>query len=169
MKSKGYSLWIVPTGEANNKFTNLIKKLAKEYQAPVFQPHVTLLGDFMYSEEESIEKTKQLVLSQKPFRLNLEKIGYQDFYFRTLFVRAKKNRPLLALHNRAKEIFKKNNIPHYMPHLSILYGTFPRSLKEEIIKEIGRDQSVKFEVNSVHLVKGGAIEDWRIIGEFPLK
>ena len=122
----------------------------------------------MQPEEECIRLTKQVVHGQKPFTINMGEIGYEDFYFRTLFVRAKETEALLALHNRAKEIFKMN-IPPYMPHLSLLYGTFPQTLKEEIIKEIGRNQSTEFEISSVHLVKGGEVEDWRIIGEFPLK
>lgn len=168
MRSKGHTLWLIPTGQAYEKFSNLIKKLAEEYNAPVFQPHVTLLGDFMQPEEECIRLTKQVVSGQKPFTFNMGEIGYEDFYFRTLFVRAQKTEPLLALHNRSKEIFKMD-IPPYMPHLSLLYGTFPVETKEKIIGEIGRNQSTQFEVSSVHLIKGGEVEDWRIIGEFPLR
>lgn len=166
MKSQGYSLWLVPTGQANEKFINLIKKLAKENNAPVFIPHVTLLGDFMFPEEGCIAKTEQMVSGQQPFTIKLGEIDYEDFYFRTLFVRAEKSEPLLALNNRAREIFQMQNTSHFMPHLSILYGTFPNKLKEKIIKEIGRDQSAEFEVSSVTLVKGGEVEDWKIISKF---
>lgn len=168
MKSKGHTLWLIPTGKAYEKFSNLIKKLAKEYNAPVFEPHITLLGDFMQPEEECIELTKQLVSGQNPFIITMDEIDYEDFYFRTLFVRAEKSGTLLNLHNRSKEIFEMN-IPPYMPHLSLLYGTFPVETKEKIIKEIGRDQSAQFEISSVHLIKGGEVEDWQIVGEFPLK
>lgn len=166
MYSKGYTLWLVPSGQVGKRFTNLIKKLAKENQAPVFQPHVTLLGDLLDSEPAVIQKTKQLVSGQKPFIVKLGEIDYEDFHFRTLFVRVEKSDQLLALHERAKEIFQMPNIPPYMPHLSLLYGIFPDELKEKIIKEIGRNQAAEFEVKRVTLVKGGAVEDWEIIGEF---
>ncbi len=169
MQSKGHTLWLMPTGQAYQKFSNLIKKLAEEYNAPVFIPHVTLLGDFMQPEEECIKLTKQLVSGQKPFTIEMEQIDYEDYFFRTLFVRAKKTPELLFLNTRAKEIFQMNGALEYMPHLSLLYGTFPIEIKEKIIREIGRDQSIKFEINSVHLLKGGEIEDWRIVGKFPLK
>lgn len=168
MYSRGYTLWLIPTGETNEKFVNLVRELAAENQAPIFQPHVTLLGDIIISEQEAIEKTKQLVSGQKPFTLNLGEIGYEDFHFRTLFVRAEKTDPLLALHEKAKKIFQKQDIPSYMPHLSILYGIYPVGLKEQIIKGIGKDQSSRFEVKSVHLVKGGEVSDWKIIGEYAL-
>lgn len=167
MKSRGYTLWLIPTGQAYQKFSNLIKKLAEEYNAPVFQPHVTLLGEILVPEPEAIKRTKQLVSGQKPFTINMEEISYEDFYFRTLFVRAEKTEALLALHNRSKEIFKME-IPPYMPHLSLLYGTFPKETKEKIIKRIGRDQSTQFEISRVYLIKGGEVEDWQILREFPL-
>jgi 2'-5' RNA ligase len=167
MQSTGHTLWLMPTGEAYEKFSGLIKKLAAENNAPIFEPHVTLLGDFQQSEEECVRLTKQLVSGQKPFSITMKDIDYEEFYFRTLFVRAEKTEPLLALHNRSKEIFKMD-IPPFMPHLSLLYGTFPVETKEKIIREIGRNQSIQFEVKSVFLIKGGEITDWQILEEFPL-
>ncbi len=169
MQSKGHTLWLIPTGDSFERLSNLIEKLAKQCGAPVFKPHVTLLGEIIQPGEECIKLTKQLVSDQTPFTIEMEQIDYQDFYFRTLFVKAKKTSPLLALHARAKEVFQMNDILPYMPHLSILYGTFPQTLKAAIIKEIGKDQSCQFEINSVHLIKGGEVEDWCIIGEFPFK
>lgn len=168
MQSKGHTLWLIPTGKAYKHFSNLITKLANEYNAPVFQPHITLLGDFMQPVEECIRLTKQVVSGQKPFTISMGEIDYEDFFFRTLFVKANKTETLLNLHNRAKEIFKMDT-PPYMPHLSLLYGTFPIEIKEKIIKEIGRNQSIQFEISSVYLIKGGEIEDWYVVEEFPLK
>lgn len=167
MKSLGHTLWLLPTGTAYDKFENLIKKLAGEYNAPVFQPHITLLGEFMQPQQECIEKTKQLVAGQKPFVVDLQEIGFQDFYFRTLFVYAQKTEPLQNLHNRAKEIFGMPNIPPYMPHLSLLYGIFPQTVKDKIIQEIGKSQFAQFEIKSVFLVNGGEIKNWQIVEEFP--
>src|SRR3972149_1366255 len=114
MKPKGSSLWLMPSGKIYKRFSNLIKKLAKEYDDPVFEPHITLLGEFTDSLEVSAKGANELVSGQKPFTVNLEEIDYQAFYFRTLFVKAKKTQPLLALHNRAKEVFNIQNIPPYM-------------------------------------------------------
>jgi len=157
----------MPTGESYKRFSNLIKKLAKQYNAPVFEPHITLLGDFKQPLDECIKLIQQVVSGQKSFAISMGEIDYEDVFFRTLFVRADKTEPLLNLHNRAKKIFKMG-IPPYMPHLSLLYGTFPIKTKKEIIKEIGKHQSIEFEINSVHLIKGGEVEKWQILGEFPL-
>lgn len=156
--SKGYTLWLMPKDKNYERFANLIKRLAREYGSPIFEPHVTLLGDIELPEEEMIKRTSQLVKGQKPFFVTLKQIDYENFYFRTLFVRAEITEVLQTLHDKAKEIFEKD-IPPFMPHLSILYGNFPQKIKDEIISKIGRDQRATFDVSSVHLVKGGEVEE----------
>ena len=169
MIANGYSLWLMPKGEHYNKLADLIRKLAVEYSAPIFEPHVTLVGEVpQTSEDKVIELTQNLVIGQKPFPVTLNQIDYQDFHFRALFVKAEVTDPLQSLHNRAKQIFGID-IPPYMPHLSLLYGNYPNEVKEKIIAEIGREQRVEFEVDRVHLVKGGKVNDWRVVKEFPFK
>lgn len=167
MKAKGYSLWLMPTGENYEKFASLIKKLAEKNTTPVFEPHVTLLGEVIQSEEDIIRKTEESTSGQKQFPLTLTTIDYQDFYFRALFIKAEITEPLLSLHNRVKEIFGMEDIPSYMPHLSLLYGNFPPSVKEKIIDRIGKDQTTKFTVNGIHLFKtDGEVNVWYRIREF---
>lgn len=166
MISKGYTLWLMPKGEIYNRFADLIKRLGEQYDDPIFEPHVTLLGEILKSEEETIKLTQELVAGQKPFPITLRQIDYQEHHFRTLFVKAEVTESLQDLHNRAKEIFEMD-IPPYMPHLSILYGNYQVGLKKKIISEIGKDQTATFDVSSVHLMKGGKIEGWQIIKDFP--
>lgn len=168
MKAKGHSLWLMPTGEAYDKLSGLIKRLAEEYNAPLFEPHVTLLGKAMQSEEDVLKRAEQLASGQKPFPITLNTVDYQDFYFRTLFVRAERTDLLRALHDRAKEVFAMQDIPDYMPHLSLMYGNFPEAVKEQIIKAVGRDQTTEFTANSVHLFKtDGEVNSWHRVKEIP--
>ena len=168
MRAKAYSLWLIPTGGVYNKFSDLIRRLAMEYSSPIFEPHVTLLGEFMQSEEDVIRKTGQLAEGKEPFPITLTTIDYQDFYFRALFVKAEKTEPLLSLQNRAKEVFGMQNIQVYMPHLSLLYGNFPQTTKERIIEAIGRSHPAQFTVNNIHLFKTGKqVNTWYKVKEFP--
>lgn len=170
MKAKGHSLWLMPTGEVYDKFSALIKRLAGEYNAPIFEPHITLLGEVMQLEEDLLKKAEQLVLGQKPFPITLKTLDYQNFYFRALFVRAERTIPLQALHDRAKEVFGMQNIPDYMPHLSLMYGNFPQSVKDQIIKVIGNNQTTEFTVNGIHVFEtGGEVNKWHMVKEFSFK
>lgn len=167
MKAKGYSLWLIPTGEIYGKFASLIKRLAEENNTPIFEPHVTLLGEIIQSEEDIVRKIEELALDQKQFPLTLTRIDYQNFYFRALFVKAEINESLLSLHNQTKMIIDMQNISPYMPHLSLLYGDLPISSKEKIIEMIGKDQTTQFTVDRIHLFKtDGEVSTWYKIKEF---
>lgn len=168
MRSKGYTLWLMPREEIYIRLEQLIKKLAAEYGGPIFEPHVTLLGDIELPEKEMLWRTEELVKGQKSFPVTLKQIYYEDFYFRTLFVKAEISYMLRTLHDKAKKIFEMD-IPPLMAHLSILYGNYPKEVKEKIIREIGKDQTATFDVNSIFLIKGGEVKEWKIIKGFPFK
>lgn len=166
--SKGYALLLVPKGAIYKKYHGLIKKLAKENNGPVFEPHITLLGEIELPEHEVIKKTAELISAQEPFQIKLDGIGYEDYHFRALFVKAVISPQLQNLHEQAKQIFRME-IPAYMAHLSLLYGNYPIYKKEEIIKSIGSNQASTFEINSIFVQKAGLIKDWKIIKELPFK
>lgn len=170
MIAKGYSLNILPSGKEYESFVRLIKKLAERYGGPVFAPHITLLGQAAEDETTAIKLSEKLTAEQEPFTVILDRVDYEDYYFRALFIYAKKTEPLESLHNMAKKIFNKGNIPPYMPHLSLLYGDFPISLKEKIISEIGKEMNTTFTVNSVWLFKTeGLANEWYPVKEFIFK
>jgi len=57
-----------------------------------------------------------------------------------------------------------------MPHLSLLYGDFPRETKRSIIAALGDELAASFEVNKLHLFSTeGEAEDWFIVETFPIK
>ena len=168
MQGKGHSLWFMPTGEAYHKLSGLIKTLAEDYHSPVFEPHVTLLGEVRQSEDEILRRAAQLASGQQPFPIILRTVEFQDFYFRALFVRAESRDPLQTFYNRAKEIFAMPDLPEYMPHVSLMYGNFPPPVKEHIIKAIGRDHTTEFTVSSVHVFNtDGEAHTWSRVKELP--
>lgn len=170
MKTMGYSLWFMPEGEVYKKFSGVIADLSREYSSPKFKPHITLIGQRVEPEEEIIEKTEKLSFLISPFKLRLTTIDYQDYYFRALFVKVEKTEELLEANKKAKEIFQIKDTEKYLPHLSLIYGNFPESLKKKIIQEIGQDFSCEFQARSIHLFKtDGGADAWKIIKQFSLK
>ena len=169
MKARGHSLWLMPSGGIYERMYELIQGLSREYEGPLFEPHVTLLGEVMFSEEDIIRKTKQLLDRQHPFPITLTSIDYQEFYFRSLFVKVKKIPELLTLQTRAKEIFAMQDKLSYMPHFSLLYGNFPKKVKSQIVEILGVNQDLKFVVDRVNLYKtDGEASTWHRVKEFPL-
>jgi hypothetical protein len=55
-----YHLWLKPTGASYEVLAELVGDLAKKLSAPVFEPHVTLLGHLDGSERDYIQRARKL-------------------------------------------------------------------------------------------------------------
>lgn len=169
-KSSGYSIWLMPTGEVYNKLSKILSTLSKKYFSPNFEPHVTLIGELIGSEEEILSKTLYLAGNLRPFNIRLTRVEYLDVYFRSLFVRVEETDDVIDANKKARKIFNRPTDSEYMPHLSLLYGMFTVEEKEKIISCIRKEFNVNFEVKSIHLFStDGEPKDWYRVKEFPLK
>ena len=134
-----YHLWLMPFGEAYPLLAATIAELSRRHGAPIFEPHVTLLGDLPGSEEEIVPKVQE-------------------------------TSAVMEANIRGKRIFNQPNDPPYRPHLSLLYGSYPVSLKARIIADLPSFQGVHFAVTTLHLIRAESTnpKEWHRIHAFPL-
>jgi 2'-5' RNA ligase len=167
-----YSLWLLPEGDIFEKLNALISGLASKYDAPPFEPHITLLGGLRGPEQKIIPATALLAAALESFSVTLTHLEYRDMYYMCLFVLLEKTRDVMDAHFLAQKILDtfiaRENI-EFIPHLSLMYGDFPVPLKKEIIKDIGAEMNLSFTVNSIYLFStDGGPGDWHRFKEFPL-
>jgi 2'-5' RNA ligase len=83
-------------------------------------------------------------------------------------MRVEETSTLLEAHTLARKVFHKEEAPPYMPHLSLLYGSYPRSFKEQIIGTMPMSLSVQFTASAVTLFRGegNRPKDWRKVQTF---
>ena len=164
----------MPTGATFVKLAHIISQLSKDYSTPSFEPHITLLGGVIGSEEEIVKKTAQTASMLAPYEILLTQVDYLDEYFRCLFINVEKTSEVMNANAKAREVFheyitSKHPATEYMPHLSLLYGDISSQTKEAIVKKIGREWNLTFEAASIHLfLTKGDVKDWHKLKEFPL-
>jgi 2'-5' RNA ligase len=164
-----HALWLMPTGAVERKFSQLIAQLAEHYSAPVFPPHITLIGRIEAPAGKIISKAQELASLIQPFTIKLMTVDSTDFYYRALFVRVDPSARVLAAYEQARQFFPSNEAS-YMPHLSLLYGDFSAETKEAIIQKIGDRCTDEFEVNALHLyLTEGEVPSWHPVRTFPLQ
>jgi len=164
-----YSLWFMPAGDVCARLSEILQRLSGRHGAPEFPPHVTLLGGCVGPRCELIRKSAQVAAGIRSFTIRLGKIDFLDEYFRCLFIRAALTTPLQNANLAACRIFGRSREPEFMPHLSLLYGNFPQSLKESMIAELGQRLAIQFTVRSLHLYRThGAPGQWRRVASFRL-
>jgi 2'-5' RNA ligase len=160
----------MPRGDVCDRLSLILNRLSARYDAPEFSPHVTLLGGCVGQSSELICKSARVASGLRPFTLRLEEIDFLDEYFRCLFVRAALTEPLRKARQAARQAFGHSHEPVFMPHLSLLYGNFPRTLKEGVMAEMGLGLDVQFKVRSLHLYRThGEPRLWRRVASFGLE
>ncbi|MYA27836.1 MAG: 2'-5' RNA ligase family protein [Nitrospira sp. SB0666_bin_27] len=159
-----FHLWIVPTGEVYDRLAGVIADLSARHHGPAFDPHLTLLGRLEGEEEVLVDRTRQFARALHPFDVRLKEPGYEAQYFRCLFLPAEPSPPLLQVHQRATQIFNAQPTSPFDPHVSLLYGLFPESLKQEIIKALPPGLPGIFPVSRLQLIRAGSTnpQDWHV-------
>ncbi|MFZ0964356.1 MAG: 2'-5' RNA ligase family protein [Terriglobia bacterium] len=160
----------MPTGDVCDLLWRIIQRWSARHGAPEFSPHVTLLGGCTGPRPELIGYAGRVAASLRPFIIRLEEIDFLDEYFRCLFVHAALTEPLRRAHQAARREFGHRRESAFMPHLSLLYGDYPRSLKERLMAERGPRLDVEFKVRRLHLYRThGEPCHWRRVASFGLE
>lgn len=125
-----YSIWIVPPEPIEAHLRQTVEKLAKEFKGPIFEPHMTLLGDIEGDIADFKEKAQQLASTIDELELSLGSVSFSTTYFQSVFVRVNSTAKLMNLNLEAKKLFGvSNNV--FMPHISLLYGDHEMQVREK--------------------------------------
>lgn len=164
-----YALWLKPVGETYDSLFALITKLAKSHGAPVFEPHLTLLGGIKAEDKDELLRLTHLLATRvEPFEVCFKETRYMDEYYRCLFLRAEPTDGLIRANIEAKLVMAELiEQQEFYPHLSLLYGEFFPMVKEAIIADIGNSMEICFTADKVQLVRvTGGPSEWKPLGEF---
>lgn len=175
MNDSLYSLWVCPPKDSDLylKLKKLVEKLAKRFSSPIFEPHVTLLGDLKISSENVISKTEELAKIIKPYKITLDFIDYTDNLYQSLVIRVLATKEVVDANKKTRDMYNNHSGILYVPHISIIYKTgMDNETKKELISQL-EDQfkGVEFMVDRIVISKQiarGRIEDWEIVKEISL-
>jgi hypothetical protein len=165
-----YHYWFKPSGEAYDVLARTIHDLAREHDAPSFEPHISLIGNLEGAEKELIRKTEELARQLESFKAILTEPSYRESHFQCLFMLVEPTPPLMKAHIVASDFFAKPQ-QDFMPHVSLLYGSYPESLKKLIIAKLPANVRTTFDATALYLVRADSPDpkDWYEMGPFPMK
>jgi 2'-5' RNA ligase len=168
MSPATYHLWVKPTGAVRDTLFQTIRELAHELGGPVFEPHVTLLGGLIGTEQEHTQRTRMVTQQLRPFQIVLSGPSYRTEYFQCLFMHVEETPSLMSANALSGRIFQKPD-ETYMPHLSLVYGSYPESRKRAIIRTLPPDVHTSFEVTALSLIRadGDDPREWHEITTCP--
>src|SRR5207247_5965704 len=123
--------WLIPADPAHSFFQGVINDLARRYDAPVFEPHVTVhVGSKRAAAAESA--VSQAAHACKPIKLKALEIGHSSEFIKTLFVQFALNTELRQFNEIIRDAAQDSSHYELKPHLSLLYMKMPAPARRQL-------------------------------------
>ena len=162
-----HAIWLTFSKNDRDYLKKIMDELAEKYQAPKFEPHITVYG-LVDSEMSLIESiAKEATLDHNSFLVEKSKILQSEELWKTVYVELKMNNQLELIYKNLKKHFEKIVKYEFNPHISLIYKILPIEEKIKIINEL--DIKNGFMVNSLVVQKFfPEVEKWKIVKEYNL-
>lgn len=166
-----FFLWLTSVGEGYDRVAELIDQLSERYRGPRFEPHLTLLGGIEGEDSVIYGHVRALANTLRPIFIDLQQPACDDEYFRCLFFPVRETSELLDAHKQANVILGKTSTVLFFPHVSLLYGLFPKRVKRDIIASFPTNLPKQFLANELKLIRAESLnpKDWHLVETMSLQ
>jgi 2'-5' RNA ligase len=160
--------WLIPSESACSFFQRSINDLARRFDAPVFEPHVTI---YVGADRADAAKNALGAAARKCNLIELTPVGIDqsDEFIKTLFVQFAMNAELRKINGIIRDTANDSSQYELKPHLSLLYKNLAAATRCELAASIDVPLSeVTFDaIKAVRCVSptesGADFEAWRVI------
>ena len=127
--------WLIPAEPAHSFFQDVINDLARRYDAPLFEPHVTIYvgANDANAAEKALSKAAR---EWQTIDLKALGINHSDEFIKTIFVQFALNRKLRRLNSIIRDAAQDSSHYELKPHLSLLYKMMPAIVRSELAHSI---------------------------------
>jgi 2'-5' RNA ligase len=127
--------WLIPAEPMQSFFQSMINGLASRYEAPAFEPHVTIYvgANRLDAAEKALSKAAR---ECQPIYLKALGIDQSNEFIKTLFVQFALSTQLRQLNEIIRNAAQDSSQYELQPHLSLLYKKMPAVPKRELADSI---------------------------------
>jgi hypothetical protein len=145
-----FAVWLTPAPSDRRWLSKVIQDYAAEYDAPVFEPHLTFYNGVMQPQENFQSIVGESLANPSPITLEIMGLNYSENFFRTGFITFALTDRLLGFSHAIRD---RLSIPkEYVlePHLSLMYKDIPIEQKRlAMLRFVVSVQSVTFDTVKV--------------------
>jgi 2'-5' RNA ligase len=162
--------WLCPAAPARSRFAAIIDDLAGRFDAPVFEPHVTIY--VTSAQQENPDAVFEKVLkARQPFRLTVAALDYSEKFTKTLFVQFAPDPELARLSEDLRRASVTQHDYELNPHVSLIYKAMDEETKRRLASSIALPFSevtfdnVKAIISPAEIKSRADVEAWRVVAE----
>jgi 2'-5' RNA ligase len=162
--------WLCPTEPARSCFAELIENLAARFNAPVFEPHVTIYVTKAENQKPG-EVLAKVLAGRQSYRLSVLELNYSDQFTQTLFVRFAPHAELARLSQDLHRASDSESDYELNPHLSLVYKTMNSETKRQLADAIrlpfadAAFDTVKAVLSPARIESREDVDSWRVVAE----
>jgi hypothetical protein len=127
--------WVVPAEPARNFFASTIAELASRFDAPLFEPHVTV-----YVTRKGDENPEDVLSSAladcEPLRLSVRDIQCSDEFTKTVLVQFEPSPSLLRLCGALQQASGSHDEYQLDPHVSLIYKKMTQDARIDVATSV---------------------------------
>jgi hypothetical protein len=162
------SYWLVPVARDKERFEDIIRRLAARFDAPVFEPHVTVYSGPLGPRENIADIVVSTAVKTSELELQSSGIAHSEQFTKTVFVEFAMNGVLAKLSGALKQ--RSAQPAHYelKPHLSLIYAPLAVPARERLAHELVLPGTVRFDalkaiVSSNQVRTREDVGAWRVV------
>lgn len=164
--SGAYSIWLMPDAESRSLLQPVHERLCRQFAAPRFDLHLTLLGGRAGDAAQLKAVLPQIAAGIAPFRTPVKDVRTSEAFFQSFYALFEAQGSVLALKERTMRLAVNEDVGAFMPHVSLLYGPVEAAAKAQAADEarqILTGLPLRFEAITLALSSETIpIQDWRI-------
>ena len=164
--------WLCPAEPARSHLAGLIRDLAARFDAPAFEPHLTIY--VTSAERETPAQVIATVNGQQPSKLTVRGVDFSDEFTKTLFVQLAPNTEVSRLSDQFRRASVSQNDYEINPHVSLIYKTMADEIKRQLAASIRlpfteiRFDTVKAVLTPAEIKSREDMEAWRVVADATL-
>ena len=159
-----YCIWL---SFKSPDIAEIIVKLAREYDGPIFQPHCTLLGKTNVPLPKIKSAVIDLMSNSNLIDVHPVNIRYSDNIWRALYIELYEKEVLAQWSEHICSLMSIDNNKDYLPHISLMYNTIPAREKEKLLGEIKIKSA--YTIQSIQIIEcSDKVIDWKIVFELKI-
>lgn len=173
-ETKILTCWLIPAEPARGYFASLIGDLATQFDAPAFEPHLTVYVTTA-GNDNAADLLERVVAGCRAYSLLAAGVDYAEEFTKTVFVRFKPNEPVTRLSANFREASTIKNDYQINPHVSLIYKTMPGETKAAIANSLSlpfhevRFDEAKAVISPAEIKSRKDVEAWRVVATQQLR
>jgi len=128
--------WLIPAEPARSFFQGVINDLARRYDAPPFEPHVTIYVGSSRADAAESAISEAAARVCRLIKLKALEIGHSSEFIKTLFLQFALNTELRELNEVIRNAAQDSAHYELKPHLSLLYKKMPVAARRYLARSI---------------------------------